>query len=318
MRFARSIYIVAIASLLTVKSFAGGSDSKIMLDGKSYTLHKVKAGETLLSITKEYNANIFDLRKINRLATDNSVKVDDILIIPLATTTQPAAVAAKPAVKQGVQTPIAPTTQGEQEHTVMPGETLFSISRQYHTTPAAIKAANGMTDNGLRAGQKLKIPVAGNTPAAPAKAAPAPPVVNKVAAPTVVQPIPPKAAAPADITPAIDPTVDSKMLAQLKAEFQAQTKTKRTIEAARGVATVMQDDTKENQAKFYAFHKTAAIGTILKVRNLMNNRIAYVKVIGKLPENVDTQSVMIKVSSATAKYLTVLDAKFQCEVTEYK
>jgi len=35
---------------------------------------------------------------------------------------------------------------------------------------------------------------------------------------------------------------------------------------------------------FFALHKTAKIGSIIKIKNLENNKISYAKIIGTLPE----------------------------------
>jgi rare lipoprotein A (peptidoglycan hydrolase) len=39
----------------------------------------------------------------------------------------------------------------------------------------------------------------------------------------------------------------------------------------------------EGNRKYLALHRTAPVGTILKVRNEMNNREVFVRVMGKLP-----------------------------------
>ncbi|NDJ87259.1 MAG: LysM peptidoglycan-binding domain-containing protein [Chloroflexi bacterium] len=52
------------------------------------------------------------------------------------------------------------------QHTVQPGESLFSIAQQYSVTVDALAAANGLTvDSTLFAGQVLVIPGTGNEPA---------------------------------------------------------------------------------------------------------------------------------------------------------
>ncbi len=43
-------------------------------------------------------------------------------------------------------------------HTVVKGDTLYSLSRRYGTTVDAIKAANGLTSDLIRIGQTLTIP----------------------------------------------------------------------------------------------------------------------------------------------------------------
>jgi rare lipoprotein A (peptidoglycan hydrolase) len=70
-----------------------------------------------------------------------------------------------------------------------------------------------------------------------------------------------------------------------------------------------------NGSKFYALHKTAPIGTVLKVRNLMNDKVAYVKVVGKLQDADNNKNTIVKVSGATAKYLEVIDPKFLVEIS---
>jgi hypothetical protein len=55
-----------------------------------------------------------------------------------------------------------PTLQAAVEsptrHTVRRSETLWAIAKRYGTTPARIRAANGMTSNVIKPGQTLEIP----------------------------------------------------------------------------------------------------------------------------------------------------------------
>lgn len=52
----------------------------------------------------------------------------------------------------------APVQWKQSVHTVKKGDTLFAISKRYGVTVDALKQANGMKDNSLRVGQRLKIP----------------------------------------------------------------------------------------------------------------------------------------------------------------
>lgn len=52
----------------------------------------------------------------------------------------------------------APVQRKQSVHTVKKGDTLFAISKRYGVTVDALKQANGMKDNSLRVGQRLKIP----------------------------------------------------------------------------------------------------------------------------------------------------------------
>ncbi|MCB1231452.1 MAG: LysM peptidoglycan-binding domain-containing protein [Verrucomicrobiae bacterium] len=47
---------------------------------------------------------------------------------------------------------------GGSSHTVVQGDTLFSLARRYGTSVTAIKSANGLTSDLIRTGQTLTIP----------------------------------------------------------------------------------------------------------------------------------------------------------------
>mgnify|MGYP002627002744 CR=1 FL=1 len=55
-------------------------------------------------------------------------------------------------------------------HEVQKGETLYSISKKYGVSVADVQSANGLSDNGIKVGQKIKVPTAsGSTAVASAK-----------------------------------------------------------------------------------------------------------------------------------------------------
>ncbi|MDZ4845427.1 MAG: hypothetical protein SH857_07760 [Chitinophagales bacterium] len=82
-----------------------------------------------------------------------------------------------------------------------------------------------------------------------------------------------------------------------------------------GVSTWLDNNREENMNNFYALHKYASIGTTILVRNPMNNRTAYVKVIGKLPDNETNYGIVIKLSGAAAFFLNMLDEKVRVGLT---
>jgi rare lipoprotein A (peptidoglycan hydrolase) len=71
------------------------------------------------------------------------------------------------------------------------------------------------------------------------------------------------------------------------------------------------NDKSLNQNKSIALHRTAPIGTIVRVTNLMNNRSIYVKVIGTLPNTGDNDNTIIVLSSAAVKMLAASESKFR-------
>jgi rare lipoprotein A (peptidoglycan hydrolase) len=67
--------------------------------------------------------------------------------------------------------------------------------------------------------------------------------------------------------------------------------------------------------KFLALHKTAPIGTILQVKNIMNSQTVYVRVIGKLPETGANDKVVVRISQKAYQRLAALDNRFRVEVS---
>jgi hypothetical protein len=74
----------------------------------------------------------------------------------------------------------------------------------------------------------------------------------------------------------------------------------------------------EGNRKYLALHRTAPMGTILKVRNEMNNREVFVRVMGKLPDTALTNKLIIKISKSAYDRLGAIDPRFRVEVTYYK
>lgn len=60
----------------------------------------------------------------------------------------------------GSETQTASTSSAGATHTVKPGETLYAISRRYGANVEALKQANGLPDDRIRAGQVLRVPAA--------------------------------------------------------------------------------------------------------------------------------------------------------------
>jgi hypothetical protein len=74
----------------------------------------------------------------------------------------------------------------------------------------------------------------------------------------------------------------------------------------------------EGNRKYLALHRTAPVGTILKVRNEMNNREVFVRVMGKLPDTALTDKLIIRISKSAYDRLGAIDQRFRVEVTYYK
>lgn len=100
------------------------------------TTYIVKSGDTLYSIAKKYNTTVDNLKQLNNLTT-NTLSINQQLKIPTS---------------EFIETPTTTIT-----YTVVPGDTLYSIARDYNTTVNNIKNLNNLTTNLLTVGQQLLI-----------------------------------------------------------------------------------------------------------------------------------------------------------------
>lgn len=158
MQFRKSIFFIA----LLLQTAVWAQDNK-------YSRHTVAKGETITQIAQRYKVTPHDIYKLNP-DSQRGVRENDVLLIPV-----------------GAVTPKASAVM----HTAKPKETLFSISRQYNVPVDAIRAANPELANGLKIGQVIKIPAAGQTTIP--ETAPAP----KVSEPAATKPAATKPAASA-------------------------------------------------------------------------------------------------------------------------
>ncbi len=80
-----------------------------------------------------------------------------------APSSQPPVTTPPPVSRPGSATPSRPSTStsgdvpGATYHEVVKGDTLYNISKRYGTTPAAIQKLNGLPDNGIQIGQRLRV-----------------------------------------------------------------------------------------------------------------------------------------------------------------
>jgi len=62
-------------------------------------------------------------------------------------------------------------------------------------------------------------------------------------------------------------------------------------------------------------HRTAPIGTIMQVKNEMNNLTVFVRVIGKLPDTGENTNVTIRISKTAYDRLGAIDKRFPVEIS---
>lgn len=108
--------------------------SEIIKIPTTSTTYTVKKGDTLYSIAKEFNTTIDKIKSQNSF-TNNNLTIGQVLEIPtIASITK---------------------TSTTTTYTVKPGDTLYSLAREFNTTVNNLKALNNLTTNNLAVGQVI-------------------------------------------------------------------------------------------------------------------------------------------------------------------
>ncbi len=272
------------------------------------TYHTVKKGETLSSIAQKYKVSVTSLQQWNNLKS-KQVNINQKLIVKKG--------AAEPS---GIAQPKGSKSESEQlkaakYHTVKKGETLYGIARQYGVSATELSDWNQLNNSGIKTGQQLIVAKATGTTAVSAE-----PVRTKTTGENEVNA--PKDAATetkvSDVKTAAEEkavteeTTNATIVSQEVIDKTPSGKNiKQSIETGEAAWV---NDADLNPSKYFALHRTAPIGTIMKVTNRMNGKYVFVKVIGKLPGTGDNEKLIIKISKAAADRLGVIDPTFQCEL----
>ena len=126
------------------------------------TIYVVQSGDYLAKISKKFNVTIAAIKRANGLTSD-VVRVGQKLKIPgkFDVSAAAASAQAKPAVgcvKAKAAAVAAPYTGATKEYVVKSGDTLGAIAYGNGITIRQLKELNGLTNDVVRVGQKLKIP----------------------------------------------------------------------------------------------------------------------------------------------------------------
>lgn len=118
----------------------------ISLSAQNYKTHKVKAGETIESIAKQYLVTPFDIFALNPDAK-SKFQPNTVLIIPNSK------IKNEPIEEESRE------IIGYKKHKVKRKETLYSLAKKYNVTEAEIKKANrSLYSENLKKGKKIRIP----------------------------------------------------------------------------------------------------------------------------------------------------------------
>jgi len=256
------------------------------LNGKKIIVHKVEAKESYYSISRKYKVSPQSVIQYNsnkplpigivvKVPTDRTFTSEREADLPVSNSKSP-----------GDKTAVV-------EYKVGPKETLYSISKKFNTTVEAIKSDNKISGNALAAGQILKIrygtQTAGITP--PAQVTLPTNMTNGLSDSTVI---------------------DSSINAGDRLKLPPARYGLREVDS-RGIALTIADESLDG-SKMLALHRTAPIGTVIKVTNTMTGKSTFAKVVGTFTENESTKDVIVVLTKSTADLIGALDKRFQVNI----
>ncbi len=124
--------------------------------------YEVQAGDTLFSLARRFKTSVAALAGLNALDADGGIVAGQRIRVP-------AADGGEPAAEKGAETGLdvnaaRPDAEATTVHIVQRGDTLFDLSRLYHTTIAQLRRLNGIVRReDLSLGQRLIVPKVDDT-----------------------------------------------------------------------------------------------------------------------------------------------------------
>jgi LysM repeat protein len=301
--------LVLLTSLLTISTSLFAKNRLIdsvgveNLDGKKVILHKLDPKDNYYSIGRRYNVKPGDIIKFNNNAP---LKIGGIIKVPtdrsFVETTKPTIVKKQADTTPALTTPVATqqqpvkqpaqsaanTSGATQTYKVSAGETLYAIAKRFNSTVEDITKLNNLTSTTVSPGQVLQ--VKSGTADVPSPVASTPVIATRDST------NPP--------TNGID-SAERKMNANRYGLFEKNEK---------GVATWI-DDTSLDPAKKLVLHRTAPIGTVIKITNPMTSKTTFAKVVGRFSDNETTKDVILIMTKNVAESIGALDKRIHVTIS---
>ena len=249
--------------------------------------HIVKESETLYSISRRYNVSIDDLKEWNKLKNNDLKLGQPLRIYPkneeLLDTTER-------------------TEYEENIHVVQSGETLFSISKQYGISVKKLRKLNKLESNDISIGKSLQVQTSKS---------------KKSDTKDKEQPTEPTE--PVNIEE--EPQVEEKKAPVPDTIYVNYRKQPKRIENASGFESIVENGLAEvienntDTRKYLALHREAPVGTLMQVRNEETGLRVFVRVVGKLPDTVVNEQILIKISKPAFDRLGAVNKRFPVVVS---
>lgn len=247
-------------------------------NGRKIIIHALEAKETYYGLSRRYQVPVKDIIAANN---NKALKIGDTVRIPQETVDMPTAAADSDTTSQQTE-PIPVLAEGEYTtYKVGKGETLYTISKRFIISVESIRRANGLTGESVKADAILKIPHE--------ELPPPPPTANEI-------------------------IMDGADAAGTGTELEIPANKYGIREMTEKGVGVWIDDLNQDGGSMLALHKTAPVGTVIKITNPMTRRTTFAKVVGKFADTAETKNAIIVISKSAASLIGVLDRRFQVEI----
>ena len=145
-----------VAPITAVPPLSEGVQT-VPVAGPSFETYTVQKGDNLWTIARRSNVPLNELYTANDLDMNSILRIGQQLQIPVEGGT---AIVNAPSADTYQPTSF---NQGITQYTVKRGDSLSKIANQFDTSVSAIKAANGLSSDLIRVGDKLVVPVSGSS-----------------------------------------------------------------------------------------------------------------------------------------------------------
>ena len=268
-----------LSLLFVVFFFSSSAIAQIVTEEMS---HKVEPGQTLYFISKKYDLSIDELRKSNPIIEDDLIiKPAQVLIIPVK------------------NDPTKLDDNAYKIHVIQTKETPFSISQMYNIEISELIRLNNLENASIDIGQELKVQKLDVNHAAINTKPTA--IIGESSEKEIKKEKPKQQELNEDVL----------LYKQL---FDSYDTEGYQINQDKGIGNYLDGS---SSGAYLAMVNNVTTEQIIKVRNLMNNKVIYLKVVGPVSTKDADKNIAIKISKSAANDLNIIEDRFLAEWTWY-
>ncbi len=296
--------------LICTFTFGQTASSKPVAKIPQYIMHVVKFGETLSKIAKRYGVSMVSILNVNPSLTQDNLNPEQILRIPNTSNKKILTISntdnneLQPKVKNKIELVV----KNSKYHTVLQGQTMYAISKMYGISVEDIQKWNNLKDFNMKVGSQIIVSknISKLEEEISTKLQPKKPLIEE--------------ASKIETDTFNTNTENTDIQASDNANQQELSKVYKaklvssTIQTTKGTGAPMTTTLGAMETVYFAMHKTLSIGTVIKIKNLVNSKIVFAKVIGKLPEIDENKHVIIRYSLGVKKDLQLQNGKCYVQI----